>query len=106
MGAGCAVITGVSYDGVNEGAVAYDGVTGEITQYFTGRIPTRCHGTGDVFAAVLFGALVLGYGMEKSLRLAVEFTVDSIRKTVGDETHWYGVKFEQAIPGLIDMLKE
>ena len=106
MGAGTAVITGVCYDGKNEGAVAYDGVTGEITRYFTGRIPTRCHGTGDVFAAVLFGALVLGYGMEKSLRMAVEFTVDSIRKTVGDETHWYGVKFEQAIPGLIDMLRD
>ena len=106
MGAKTAVITGVCYDGKNEGAVALDGATGKTTSYFTGRIPTRCHGTGDVFAAVLFGALVLGKGMQKSLELAVEYTVDSIRKTIGDENHWYGVKFEQAIPGLIDMLRE
>ena len=30
---------------------------------------------------------------------------DGAEKTIGDETHTYGVKFEQAIPELYDLLK-
>ena len=29
----------------------------------------------------------------------------AIEKTIGDETHTYGVKFEQAIPKISDLLK-
>jgi len=34
------------------------------------------------------------------MKLAVDFTVASIRATVGDSGHRYGVKFEKALPGL------
>jgi pyridoxine kinase len=37
-------------------------------------------------------------------KLAGEFTKIAIEKTVDDETHTYGVKFEQAIPYLYDLL--
>lgn len=34
------------------------------------------------------------------MKLAVDFTVASIKATVGDSGHKYGVKFEKALPGL------
>ena len=33
-----------------------------------------------------------------------DITKKAIEKTIGDETHTYGVKFEQAIPELYDLL--
>ena len=55
-----ALITGVSLDSAHQGVMAYDSVDGEFRSYYSENIPDSFHGTGDVFAAALFGALVLG----------------------------------------------
>lgn len=39
------------------------------------------------------------------MKLAVDFTVASIKATVGDSGHRYGVKFEKALPGLMRSLE-
>lgn len=39
------------------------------------------------------------------MKLAVDFTVASIKATVGDSRHRYGVKFEKALPGLMRSLE-
>ena len=70
--------------------MAYDSVDGEFRSYYSENIPDSFHGTGDVFAAVLFGALVLGKDIAAAMKLAVDFTVASIRATVGDSGHRYG----------------
>ena len=63
------------------------------------------HGTGDIFASVLSGALTLEKPLEDAQKLAVDFTLECIRKTVEDrERVFYGVNFEQAIPMLISRL--
>ena len=107
-GLGCrtAVVTGVRYDKAHQGAVAYDAKTGEYTQYFREHIDVSFHGTGDVFTSALAGAVVLGRSMADALRIAVDYTVDCIRATMPDvKEHWYGVKFEDCLPALIDAVR-
>ena len=53
----------------------------------------------------MFGALVLGKDIAAAMKLAVDFTVASIKATVGDSGHKYGVKFEKALPGLMRSLE-
>lgn len=108
-GLGCrtAVVTGVVYDPARQGAVAYDAGTGQFTQYFRENIDVSFHGTGDVFTSALAGAVVLGKSLEQALRIAVDYTVDCIKATMPDiKEHWYGVKFESCLPGLIRAVSE
>ena len=105
LGAKTAIVTGVNYDGKTQGAVAYNSETGEYSEYFRENIPVSYHGTGDVFSSSLMGALTLGFPMEKALKIAVDYTVECIKKTVGDDSHWYGVKFEKCLPDLISSIK-
>ena len=68
-------------------------------------LPVSFHGTGDVFASALCGALTIGKSLEESLKIAVDFTVDSISKTIDNpDRNWYGVEFENALPNLIKSL--
>lgn len=39
-------------------------------------------------------------------KIAANFVVESIKATLGDKDHWYGVKFEKAIPCLIKLLEK
>ena len=104
MGAKAATLTGVICDGKHQGAVSYNSETGIYSEYFSDNLPWSCHGTGDIFSSAMFGAMMLGKSEYESLKIAVEYTVDSMKHTVGDEEHWYGAKFEECIPSLIKML--
>jgi len=97
MGAKCAIVTGVRYSEDTQGAVAYSSETGEYFEYHRENIPVSYHGTGDVFSSSLMGALTKGADMESALKTAVDFTVESIKLTVGDDFHKYGVKFEKCL---------
>jgi pyridoxine kinase len=45
--------------------------------------------------------------VEESLKLAVDFTLECIKKTMQDENRrFYGVNFEEAIPMLTDRVRE
>lgn len=108
-GLGCpvAAVTGVSLEPGKCGVMAYDSRVGTFCEYYSERIPVSFHGTGDVFSSACFAALMKGQGLEKALKTAVEFTVESIRKTVSYEGHnWYGVDFESAVPRLLELLEE
>ena len=43
--------------------------------------------------------------MENAVQIAADFTCRSICNTIQDPAHWYGVKFETALPYLIDLLR-
>ena len=45
-----------------------------------------------------------GRPLFEAAKIAADFTVLCIEKTRGDQSHWYGVKFEQALPDYIRML--
>ena len=56
------------------------------------RHPRSCHGTGDLFAAVVMGACMRGLTVPEGGRLAAEFIHRSIAKT--GENSRFGVAFE------------
>ncbi len=106
LGSKIVVLTGVSFNADTQGVMSYNHETGEFYSYFDENIPGYYHSTGDIFSSTLCGALVKGFDMGKSVKIAVDFTVDCIKKTIGHEKeHWYSVKFEECIPDLIEMIK-
>ena len=42
----------------------------------------------------------------ETVRIAADFVCRAIEKTVENPAHWYGVKFEKALPDLIRWLQE
>jgi len=102
LGAKKVLITGVGLPEGKLGVMGYDGEEDRFFTYLRERCPESFHGTGDVFASTLTGALTRGADFEQAARLAVDFTVESIEKTLADPEHrWYGVNFESAIPMLV-----
>ena len=59
-------------------------------------------GTGK--AAALTGAVMQGMSLREAAALAADFVVECLKATQGDETHRYGVKFERALPMLVERL--
>ena len=97
MGPEISVLTGVSYEEGKIGAVAYTKSTGEFVEYFTELVPKSYHGTGDIFSSVAIGEYMNGKPLLDSLKEACEFVVKSIKATLDDDTHNYGVKFEKVL---------
>lgn len=106
LGAKRAILTGITYNDGKLGAVSYDSVTDTYFEYFNTHIPVTYHGTGDVFASTCVGGIVNGMTVEQSVALSVDFVLECINKTNSDPDHrWYGVNFEQAIPMLVERIK-
>jgi pyridoxine kinase len=106
LGAEKAVLTGVTFEEDKIGVMGYDCVKNEYFSYFNRKIDAVYHGTGDIFASTCVGALTRGMELDSSLKLAADFTAESIKKTVEDSSaNWYGVNFEQAIPFLIQNMQ-
>ncbi|MBE6691897.1 MAG: pyridoxamine kinase [Ruminococcaceae bacterium] len=96
------ILTGVSYSPETTGVLVK--TKGNIQYYCHKRIPVGSHGTGDVFASAFSGALLSGKTEFDAAKVAAEYTLRCIENTQGDENHRYGVKFETAIPYLIELL--
>ena len=67
------VLTGASTAPELTGAMCFDAKTGRTEAVQTRRVPQEFHGTGDVFASVLTGALVQGASLPDAARQAVDF---------------------------------
>lgn len=104
LGASAVVLTGVGYTKAESG-VAVSSKEG-MRCYRHEKIAGGCHGTGDVFASAFTGAYMRGASLYDAAVIAADFTLACIRGTVSDKAHWYGVKFEPELPGLIGRLKE
>ena len=87
------------------GMVVFDKQNSTCEMVYNERVDYMSHGTGDVFASSFVGSVMSGKSPAAACKIAGEFTKIAIEKTMGDETHTYGVKFEQAIPSLFDLLK-
>lgn len=107
LGANVAAMTGVVLDSApdRQGVIAYDKSKDEFCSYYNENLPVKFHGTGDVFASTMCGALALGRSLEYSIRVAVDYTVECIKKSIGDDEHKYGVRFEECIGYLTEYLK-
>ena len=70
-------------------------------------MPKSFHGTGDIFASVLTGALVQGVPLDKAYAMAGDFVAKSIEFTLKEKNYnTYGVNFEQAIPYLVGRMSQ
>jgi pyridoxine kinase len=105
LGTKTPILTGVSLSEGKTGVMGYDSEKDEFCSYYNENLPVKFHGTGDVFASTMCGALALGHGLEYSIRVAVDYTVECIKKSIGDDEHKYGVRFEECIGYLTEYLK-
>ena len=102
-GAKTVVLTGVSYDDETTGVVVSE--SGEAKYYRHEKMPKGCHGTGDVYASAFAGMYTRGMSAYDAAKVAADFTLHCIKYTTGDESHWYGVKFEPLLSDLTDKVK-
>lgn len=98
------VLTGVGFSPEQTGAAVRTG--NEIQFYHHSRIGRNYHGTGDIFAACFTGSLMQGRELYGAVKTAADFTCRCIANTHADPAHWYGVKFETALPWLAKELFE
>ena len=97
LGAKSVIITGTHY---HAGRIGFFGADESGTfSYEAGLVDRKFHGTGDLFAAVLTGALVQGKALQESARLAAEFVRRCVLSTENSTPH--GVEFEKELGWLI-----
>ena len=101
LGAKAVVLTGISYENGFTGVVVYE--NGNYNYYKHEKMAKGCHGTGDIYASAFVGSLMMGKDAVTSAKIAADYTLSCIKITAGDESHWYGAKFE---PCLINLIKE
>ena len=97
------VLTGVGYRPDETGAEIRDGDVR--CGYRHRRFDKNYHGTGDIFAACVTGAIASGKDLYSSVKLAADFTEMAIETTWNNPTGCYGVKFEPCLSRLHEMLK-
>ena len=102
LGARTVVLTGVGYRPGKTGVVVYE--NGNIRYYEHDKVSKGCHGTGDIYASAFTGALMNGKEILEAAKIAADYTVKCIVNTQGDESHWYGAKFETALGDLMAAL--
>ena len=100
----CAVLTGVGFRPEETGILVRR--DGKVFHHPHRRLPGSCHGTGDIFAACFTGALLQGKTMEDAVGIAGDIVCRCMEITREAPAHWYGVRFETALPELIRRLQE
>lgn len=102
LGARNVVLTGVGFAPGETGAAirTEDG----IRFYHHNRVGKSYHGTGDIFASCFTGSLLQGKDLYGAVKTAADFTCRCIENTHAAPAHWYGVKFETALPWLMGEL--
>lgn len=103
LGAKTIVMTGVGYKKGSTGVAVYN--NGNVLYYEHERLEKNCHGTGDIYASAFTGALLNGNSVYDSAVISAKYTVQCMKNTIDDDTHWYGAKFETALPYLMQLLK-
>ena len=96
------VLTGIGYKPGETGVLVSE--SGHRWHYAHKKIPQSFHGTGDVFASTFVGAWQQGKTLCDAVKIAADFTTKCIDKTWTEPAHWYGVKFEAALPELVKTL--
>ena len=100
------ILKGDTHEEGKLGMIVLDKEDSSCEVVYNDKVDYVSHGTGDVFASAYVGSTMIGKSPTQAAKVAGEFTKRAIEKTVGDEDHKYGVKFEQVIPELYDLLKE
>lgn len=78
---------------------------GQIVIFTHEKLGKSYSGTGDIFASAFCGAVVCGKDIRRAGEIAASFTLRCIQNTAASPAHWYGVKFETALPYLMELVK-
>lgn len=98
LGAKQIVLTGVELEHNKLGPIAMDCLSGKIYKYQLSKIDRSYHGTGDVFSAAFFAAIITGQNLESAIKTATDFTHSSIERPYKANTDSrFGVAFEQEL---------
>lgn len=100
----CVIMTGVGDVPEKTGIAVWKDE--RLRYYFHEKIGSSYHGTGDIFAACFTGVWMQKKNLMESVRIAADFTRKCIENTYYAPAHWYGVKFETALPYLLEQLQE
>lgn len=107
LGSKKVVLTGVCFNEEDLGAACYDTESGEVDYLMNHKVPGQYHGSGDVFASLLVGALLRGRSLSRSTQLSVDFTQTAIRLTKEDGTvPRMGVRFESVLADYAALLNK
>lgn len=99
------VLTGVSFKDNKLGVMSYNKETNKFFTYFKEKVPAKYHGTGDIFASTLVGAITNRNTLEEGLKIAVDYVWETINDTYKtNKKDAYGVNFETKIPYLINRI--
>lgn len=86
-------------------AVFYTRADGSAAHFATEKIEGAFHGAGDVYASALVGCLARGVDMDEAVRIAAQFTTESIRQTALDGTEArYGLNSESRMYAYLQAL--
>lgn len=89
------VLTGVSLTENTIGAACFDRETGRVEFTAAPLVPDTFHGTGDLFASVLTGAMARGWSLTEAAQLASDFTSQCARRTLAEGApRREGISFE------------
>ena len=93
------VITDVNFKPGHTGIAVFSRSMPKPVYMFHERFEGLFHGTGDVFAAFLLGALMNNHPLEKAAAIALELIHAAIVQTVAGGEHLrYGMQFEKVLP--------
>ncbi len=97
------VVTGIAASEGALGAAGWDSDTSAFSFHEMPLVPGTWHGTGDIFACVLLGALLRGQALGDAVALAVRFVHGCIERTrIQGTDPRFGVDFERGLPGLME----
>ena len=100
------ILTGISFKEKELGVMSYKKETKEFSTYFREKIPVKYHGTGDIFASTLVGAILNGNSLKEAIEIAVDYVWETINDTYKEKKEdAYGVNFENKILYLIDRIE-
>ncbi len=97
------LVTGASEDAQSTGFYWSCGKVEK--QVLLPREPRNCHGTGDLFAAVVAGAVVQGLDTPRAGTLAAQFVRRAIQATPLERDSRYGVCFESELEWLAQQIR-
>ena len=100
----CVLITGYGRGSEETGFLLRE--DGNSRFYTRPNLPGSYHGTGDLFAAAFTGALMQGWDRFDAGKIAADFVALAISHTLESPAHWYGTKFETALPELTRWVRE
>lgn len=96
------ILTDVSFQKNATGVYIYD--NGYFQYYKHHKIGNGYHGTGDIFSSTFVASYLKNHELYLSVKMAADYVYRCINYTQSDKNHWYGVKFEPLLNGLVNKL--